>query len=100
MGRVDGVLELVGSVASVKDSVEATRDGGRICHTGILANEWGKSMGEMPRGIHYEFGRSETVNASEWTPIWEKIVAASKQGITGPTCSKCSSSRMLLRRTG
>lgn len=52
---VDGVLELVGSVAAVKDSVEAIRDGGRICHTGLLAS----------------FGNSEIVNADRWTPIWQ-----------------------------
>ncbi len=85
---VDGVLELVGSVASVKDSIEATRDGGRICHTGILANEWGKSMGEMPRGIHYEFGSSDTVNAGEWTTIWEKIVAGVEAGYYQPNVFK------------
>ncbi len=85
---VDGVLELVGSVAAVADSIEAIRDGGRICHVGILANEWGKTMPEMPRGITYEFGDSDTVNADEWTPIWEKIVAGVEAGYYRPNIFK------------
>ncbi|MCH7735718.1 MAG: zinc-binding dehydrogenase [Chloroflexi bacterium] len=85
---VDGVLELVGSVAAVADSIEAIRDGGRICHVGLLANEWGKAMPEMPRGITYEFGDSDTLNAEGWTPIWEKIVAGVETGHYRPNIFK------------
>ena len=87
-GGVDAALELVGSVAAVKDSVEAIRDGGRICHTGILANEWGKTMPEMPRGITYEFGDSGTVNSERWTPIWRKIVEGVEAGYYQPNIFK------------
>ncbi len=83
-GGVDGVTELVGSVDSVKDSVEAIRAGGRICHIGLLANEWGKTMPEMPRGITYEFGYSDTLTADRWTPIWQKIVAGVEAGYYRP----------------
>ena len=81
---VDGVLELVGSAASVKDSADAIRDGGRICHTGLLANEWDKPMPEMPRGIIYGFGSSDLVHAERWTPIWQAIVAGVEAGYYQP----------------
>ena len=81
---VDGVLELVGSVAAVTDSVEAIRDGGRISHTGLLANEWGKTMPTMPRGIIYGFGDSNLVNAERWTPIWQEIVTGVEAGYYRP----------------
>lgn len=85
---VDGVIELVGSVASVSDSIKAIRDGGRICHVGLLANEWGKPMPEMPRRISYEFGDSGTVTADRWTPIWEKIVRGVEAGYYRPNIFK------------
>ena len=81
---VDGVLELVGSVASVRDSVEAIRDGGRLCHTGLLAGEWDKTMPKMPRGITYDFGKSETVTADRWTAIWQKIIDGVEAGYYRP----------------
>jgi NADPH:quinone reductase-like Zn-dependent oxidoreductase len=64
----------------MKDSIETVRDGGRICHTGLLANEWGKAMPEMPRDITYEFGDSQRLNADRWTTVWKKIVARVEAG--------------------
>ena len=70
---VDGVLELVGSVASVADSALTIRKGGHLCHTGLLANEWGRELEPMPDGVGYSFGNSDRVEYERWTPIAQTI---------------------------
>ncbi|MEM7157075.1 MAG: zinc-binding dehydrogenase [Myxococcota bacterium] len=70
---VDGVLELVGSVASVADSAKTIRPGGHLCHTGLLAGEWGRELDPMPAGVGYSFGNSDRVEYERWTPIAQTI---------------------------
>ncbi len=41
-------------------------------------------MPEMPRGITYEFGYSDSLSADRWTPIWQKIVAGVEAGYYRP----------------
>jgi len=73
-GGVHGVLELVGSVAAVGDSMQAIRSGGVMCHTGLLGDEWDKVLPTMPDGVRYVFGSSETVEATRFGPIMQTIV--------------------------
>lgn len=71
---VDGVLELVGSVEAIADSMQTLREGGVMCHTGLLADEWDKALPSMPDGVRYVFANSESVETTRFTPITQTIV--------------------------
>lgn len=81
---VDGALELVGLPATVGDTSRAIREGGHLCHTGLLGDSWDQPLPDMPPGVTYSFGNTEKVETIRWTPITQRIVERAEQGAYDP----------------
>ena len=78
---VAAVVELVGSRASIADSAVALRDGGRIGHAGLLANDWEWMADGAPvADVDVRFYNSETLTAAEATPVLQRIVERVEAG--------------------
>lgn len=83
-GGVHGALELVGRPETVGDTSSAIREGGHLCHTGLLGDTWDQPLPDMPPGVTYSFGNTEKVETVKWTPITQTIVQRAEQGAYDP----------------
>jgi NADPH2:quinone reductase len=76
----DKVFELIGSRKSLADSFLCAKHGGIVCGAGLLGNEWGFELPELPNGVSYQFHSSEQVETEKYTPILQEIVNKVENG--------------------
>ncbi len=87
-GGVDSVLELIGSKNSLIDSMNALKNKGILCGTGLLGNEWGFELPELPNDIKFTFHSTEKIETVKYTPVLQEIINRIESGRYNPNISK------------
>jgi NADPH:quinone reductase-like Zn-dependent oxidoreductase len=71
---VDRVVELVGSVDSITDSLQALRPQGVLCLVGFLGGEWDYGLPWPPPTVRITFYTTEVITTEASTPVLQDIV--------------------------